>query len=160
MHLSGRHCGHQVSEPDDIQHPPEIVGERGQTELGADLLQATHQKRTLAHPLLNCAKWVLDRLTTAIEDAGPLRQSRLHPVQYCFVLKPGDCAKLATRALRADLAIIACQLVDVVDLLQPTQKRRRIGMKTPTGWANITVGGCVILELILAEQTRLDRGAT
>ena len=27
-----------------------------------------------------------------------------------------------------------------------------------TGWANIAVAVCVILELILAEQARLDRG--
>jgi hypothetical protein len=128
MRPSGRQGGHQPVEPDNIQYPPEIVSECGQAELGADLLQATHQKRTLVHPLLDRAKRVFDRLTTAIEDTGPLRQSRLHPVQYRFVLKPGDRAKLATRALRADLAIVACQLVNVVDLLQSTQKRRRIGM--------------------------------
>ena len=50
--LSDRHCSHQFSEPDEIEHPSEIVGERGQAELGSDLLQAARQKRTLVHPSL------------------------------------------------------------------------------------------------------------
>src|SRR5271165_3078311 len=33
-------------------------------------------------------------------------------------------------------------------------------MKTLTRRANITVAGCVVMEFILAEQTRLDRGAS
>ena len=112
-------------EPDNIEHPPEIVGERGQAELGPDLLQATHQKRPLVHPLFDRAKRMFDRLASAVEntrDASPSRAC--HPVQHRFVLKPRYRAKLAARALRADLAIIARQLVDVVDLLQSTQKRR------------------------------------
>src|ERR1700710_1901800 len=64
--LSGPPGGHHLGEPDDIQHPAEIVGERGQTELGADLLQATHQKRALVHPLLDRAERMFDGLATTI----------------------------------------------------------------------------------------------
>src|SRR5205814_2041378 len=36
----------------DVEDAPEIVGERGQAELAAHLLQPAHQKRTLVHPCL------------------------------------------------------------------------------------------------------------
>ena len=49
------------------------------------LLQATHQKRTLIHPLLDRAERVFDGLTAAIKNTGALRQPGLHPVQDRFV---------------------------------------------------------------------------
>jgi hypothetical protein len=67
---------------------------------------------------------VFDRLATPVEDSGALRQPGLHPVQDRFVLEARYRAKLAARASRTDRAIVARQFVDVVDLLQPTQKRR------------------------------------
>ena len=124
MSFSGRQGGHQLGEPDEIEDPPEIVGERGQAEFGANLLQATHQKRALVHPLLDRAKRVFDRLATPVENTGALREPRLHPVQDRFVLQARDRAKPAIGALRTDFAIVARQLVGVVDLLQPAQKRR------------------------------------
>src|ERR1017187_8255538 len=123
--LSGHQRRHQLGEFDEIEDPPEIVGERGQAELGTDLLQATHQKRTLVHPLLDRAERVFDRLATAVEDIRTLRKSGLHPIQYRFVLKTRNGAKPAARAARTDGAVVARQFVDVVDLVQPTQKRRR-----------------------------------
>jgi hypothetical protein len=99
--------GDQLIKPDDIQDPPEIVSERRQAELGANLLQATHQKRALVHPLLDSSKRVFDSLSTAVKDTGVLRQPGLHPVQHRFVLKPRYRAELATRALPADRAIVA-----------------------------------------------------
>src|ERR1022692_1999272 len=78
--------------------PSRLVGHRGQAELGTDLLQATHQKRPLVHPLLDRAERVFDRLAAAVEDIGALRQSGLHPVQYRFVLETRYRAKLAPRA--------------------------------------------------------------
>src|SRR3954447_2516404 len=121
--LSGRNRGHRLFKPNNIQHPPEIVGERGQAELGPDLLQTTQQKRPLVHQLLDRAKRVFDRLASTVEDIGTLCQARLHPVQHRFVLQTRDCAELAPRALRTDLAVVARQFVDVVDLLQAAQKR-------------------------------------
>ena len=95
LRLSGRHRGHQLGEPNDVEDPPEIIDECGQAEFGADLLQATRQKRTLVHPLLDRAERVFDRLTAAVKDIGALRQSGLHPVQYRFVLKTRYRAKPA-----------------------------------------------------------------
>jgi hypothetical protein len=85
--LSGRHGGHQLGEPDDIQHPAEIVGERGQAELTTDLLQTTHQKRSLVHPLFDRAKRVLNRLTTPVENTRVPGKPDGHPVQDGFVLE-------------------------------------------------------------------------
>jgi hypothetical protein len=70
---SGPERGHQVRESHDVEDAPEIVGERGQAELGANLLQPSHQKRTLVHPLLNRAKRVFDRLAALVENVWPLR---------------------------------------------------------------------------------------
>ena len=58
--------------PYDVENAPEIVGQRGQAEFGANLLQPSHQKCTLVHPLLDRAKRVLDGLTTLVEDVGAL----------------------------------------------------------------------------------------
>jgi hypothetical protein len=98
MSLSGRQGGHQPSEPDEIEDSPEIVGERGQAEFGANILQATHQKCALVHPLLDRAKRMFDRLATPIENTGALREPRLHSVQDRFVLQARDRAKLAVGA--------------------------------------------------------------
>jgi hypothetical protein len=45
---------------------------------------------------------MFDRLTPPVEDAGALRQPRLHPVQYGFVLEPG---------YRATLAAVHCERI-------------------------------------------------
>src|ERR1700750_977621 len=125
-----------------------MVGERGQAELAANLLQPSHQKRTLVHPLLDRAERVFDGLAALIEDVGVLRYAGLHSVQYRLVLETGHGAESIARALRADRAISAGLVVAVIDLLQATQKRRRIGMKTLTCWAEKIVTGRVIAKLI------------
>ena len=91
---------------------------RGTTDKAANLLQATHQKRALVHPR------VFDRLAAPVEDTWALREPRLHPVRDRLVLQARDRAKPAVGALRTDFAIVACQLVSVVNLLQPAQMRR------------------------------------
>jgi hypothetical protein len=68
MSLSGCQGGHQVSERDEIEDSPKIVGERGQAKFAANLRQATHQKCALVHPLFDRAKRVFDRFATSIGD--------------------------------------------------------------------------------------------
>jgi hypothetical protein len=46
------------------------MGERGQAELGADVVETAHQERALVHPLLDRAEGMLDDLATAIDDDG------------------------------------------------------------------------------------------
>ena len=124
MSLSGCQGGHQVSERYEIEDSPEIVGERGQAKFATNLLQTTHQKCALVHPLFDRPKRVFDRFATPVENTRALREPRLHSVQDHFVLEARYRAKLAVGALRTGFAIVACQLVGVVDLLQPAQKRR------------------------------------
>src|SRR6202008_5181018 len=99
---------------------------------------------TLVHPLLERAKWVLDRLAALVEDVRTLRDAGLHSVQYGLVLETGHGAELIARALRADRAVAAGLAVAVIDLLQATHKRRRIGMKTLTCWAEKAVADWVV----------------
>jgi hypothetical protein len=77
-----RERGNQLWQLHDIEDAPEIVDECGQAELGANLLQPSHQKRTLVHPLLDRAERVFDRLAALVEDVGALRYAGLHSVQY------------------------------------------------------------------------------
>src|ERR1700730_16816357 len=93
----GRERSNQFWETHDIEDAPEIVGERGQAELGANLLQPSHQKRTLVHPLLDRAKRVFDRLTALVEDVGALHYAGLHSIQYRLVLETGHGACARTK---------------------------------------------------------------
>src|SRR5215472_7942797 len=149
--LLGRERGNQLWQLHNIEDAPEIIGERGQAELAAYLLQSSHQKRPLVHPLLDRAKRVFDGLTAVVEDVRALRYAGLHAVQYRLVLETGYGAELIARALRADRAVAAGLAVAVIDLLQAAHPRRRIGMKTLTRWAEKAVAGWVVAELIFAE---------
>src|SRR6516162_6581931 len=143
--------GNQVWELHDVEDAPQIVGERGQAKLGAHLLQPSHQKRTLVHPLLDRAKRVFNGLAALVEDIGALRYAGLHSVQHGLVLEARNGAELIARALRTDCAVAAGLTVAIIDLLQATQKRRRIRMKMLTCWAQKAVAGWVVAELIFAE---------
>jgi hypothetical protein len=68
----GRHHG---SDAEDVDGAPEIVDERGEAELGPDVVEAPHQEGTLVHPLLDGAEGVLDGLTAPGEDVRPGLQS-------------------------------------------------------------------------------------
>src|SRR5690242_2320638 len=96
-----RERGNQLWELHDIEDAPEIVDERGQAELTANLFQPSHQKRTLVHPLLYRAERVFHGLAALIEDIGALRYTGLHSVQYGLVLETGHGAEAIARALRA-----------------------------------------------------------
>ena len=121
--LLGRERGNQLWEFHDIEDAPEIVGECGQAELAANLLQPPHQKRALVHPLFDRAKRVFDRLAALIEDVGTLRYAGLHSVQYGLVLETRHAAELIARAPRADRAVSAGLDVAVFDLLQAARIR-------------------------------------
>ena len=146
----GPERGNQVWERHDIENAPEIVGQRGQAELGSNLLQPSHQKRTLVHPLLDRAKRVFNGHAALVENVGALRYAGLHSVQHGLVLETRNGAELIARALRTDCAVAAGLTVAVIDLLQATQNRRRIGMKMLTCWTKKAVTGWIVAELIFA----------
>ena len=68
-----RERGNQLWQLHYIEDAPEIVDQRGQAELGANLLQPSHQKRTLVHPLFDRAERVFHGLAALVEDVGALR---------------------------------------------------------------------------------------
>ena len=80
--------GHQFGEPDEIEHPPQIIGERRQAEFSANVCQTTHQECALVHPLFDRAKRMLHGLAPLFEYTGSPRQPGVHPVQHSFVLQP------------------------------------------------------------------------
>src|SRR3954463_8329754 len=84
----GLHRRHQFVKYDKVEHPPEIVCERGQAEFTSHLLQSAHQEGALVHPLLDRAKRMFHRLTPLIENLGPLCQPFLHPVQHGLIFQP------------------------------------------------------------------------
>src|SRR6516164_961359 len=125
--LLGGERGDQLWQFDNIEDTPEIVGERGQAELAANLLRPPHQKCALVHPLLDRAERVFDGLAASVEEVGVLGYAGLHSVQYGLVLETRHAAELIAGALRADRAVSAGLAVAVIDLLQPAHQRGRIG---------------------------------
>src|SRR5690349_9105710 len=79
-------CDHGTNS-DDVDRAPKVVGERGQAELRPHILEPLHQEGTLAHPLLDGAERVFDRLTAAVNDVWPVFQASSHPVQHGLVLQ-------------------------------------------------------------------------
>ena len=97
-------CGdgrHHLVHAENVEHAPQIVGERGQAEFGAHFFQAAHQERALIHPLLDAAERVFDRLATAVENFRPRLQAGRHAVERVLVLETRDGAIAGVRAARA-----------------------------------------------------------
>jgi len=61
--------GDQARYPDQGDGPSDVVGERGETELAANVLQPAHEERTMAHPLFDGAERVLDTVSPFVEHA-------------------------------------------------------------------------------------------
>ena len=96
-----------LSDAKDVQGSTQIVGERGQAELGADFFEPLHQKRALIHPLLDRAKGMLDDLATPKENVGPFLQSGGHAIERRLVLQTRDFPKVVCAA-RAQWTDGAC----------------------------------------------------
>lgn len=60
----------------------DVVGERGQAELGAIASRATHQEGARAHPLLDRPERVLDRVASLVEQPGACRETFCHPLKH------------------------------------------------------------------------------
>ena len=101
---SGLHCPDQPLDADQVYRPPEIIGERRQTELGSHLFEATRQEGTLVHPLLDRTERVLDRLAANIQDPGPGGEAYCHAVKHGLAFPPRDAAEVSAGALRLESA--------------------------------------------------------
>ena len=85
--------GDQARNTDQSDGPSDIIGERGQAELAANVLEPAHQERALTHPLFDGAEGVLDAVSPVVKHLGPGRQPRRHAVENGLVLQTRDAAE-------------------------------------------------------------------
>jgi hypothetical protein len=149
----GRHHG---IDAEDVDGPPEIVGERSQAELGPDIVEAPHQESALIHPLLDAAEGVLDGLTAPREDVRPGLQAARHPVQHGLVPQPRDPATVggAPRSERTDGARRRIAVIDLFQIAQLALVVRRQGF---SGRTDEDIPGRIVAELLLGEEALARR---
>jgi hypothetical protein len=70
----------------------QIVDERGQAELGADIFEAAHQERARVCPLLYAAEGMLDDLAATVENLGPPFETLGHAIERVLVCERGHGA--------------------------------------------------------------------
>jgi hypothetical protein len=92
----------QRSCTDDIHDARQIVGEHAERHLARDLWQRLHQEMRRAHPHLERAEGMLNRLAPAAHGLGIVIQPLLHSFDNVLVLPPRDPAFLACSALLLD----------------------------------------------------------
>lgn len=79
--------GDQAGNADEGDGSSNVIGERRQTELAADVLQPPHQESALVHPLFDRAERMLDTFSTLVQDFGSGGKARRHSVKHRLVLK-------------------------------------------------------------------------
>jgi hypothetical protein len=72
---------------EDVERAAQIIGERGQAELGAHVGEAAHQEGALIHPLLDAAERVLDDLAAAVENRRPRFEALGHAIENVLVFE-------------------------------------------------------------------------
>ena len=102
-----RHRLDQRADTDDVHDPGQIVGKHAQRHLGSDVLQPLHQEMGRAHPGLDGAKGMLDRLAALTHGLGVLIEPPLDGLKDVFVLPASDPALLARGAAILDGAMLA-----------------------------------------------------
>ena len=93
-------CHHDVDAL-GVDGAPLIIGERGEGERGADIVEAPHQEGARVHPLLERPKGMFKGLTAPRESV----QKSAHPVQHCLIVQTRDpAAGSPSRPARTDRA--------------------------------------------------------
>jgi len=92
-------CLHQRLDPEDIEHPPYIVGEHLKAHLGFDLFQGPGQEVSASHPCLERSEGVLNGLSADGHGLWHAVDPGLHPVEHGFVLPALLPFDLVSRAL-------------------------------------------------------------
>ena len=73
---------------EDVDGAPQIIGERGEAERGADIVEAPYQEGALVHPLLKYPEGMFDGLTALRESV----QQSGDPVQHYLIVQTRDLA--------------------------------------------------------------------
>ena len=81
---------HQLLDADDVEHARQIVGQHTERHLGGDLWQRPAQEVCRAHPHLDGAEGVLDRLAPCSHRIGVSIEPCLHRVEHLLVLPSRD----------------------------------------------------------------------
>ncbi len=80
-------CHHDV-DAEDVDGAPQIIGDRGEAERGADIVEAPHQEGARVHPLLERPEGMFDGITAPCESV----QQSGHSVQHCLIVQTRDPA--------------------------------------------------------------------
>ena len=155
---SGGYRGRHGLDAEDVERAAQIIGERGQAELGAHVGEAAHQEGALIHPLLDAAERVLDDLAAAVENRRPRFEALGHAIENVLVFEAENGAGVV-RASRAQLASAAGFRVAVIgpfEIAHPAAADRR--QQLP-GRADVGVEPGVVSELVLAKQALAHRRA-
>ena len=78
---------HQARDANKTDRSANVVSQRGQAELAANIVLPSHQDSALSHPLLDGAERVLDTFTSLPEHVRPGGEPRAHPVQDRLTLQ-------------------------------------------------------------------------
>jgi len=87
-----RDCLHQRLHSEDLYRSLQVVGQHMQTHFRADLGQGLHQEMRRAHPGLERAEGMFDRLPSQARRLRCTVESTLHPVEHTFVFPASDPA--------------------------------------------------------------------
>ena len=101
------HRYHERLDADDVQDAREIVSKHVQCHLGGHAWQRLHQEVGCAHPRLDRAEGMLDRLTSLPHLFRMLIEPALHRLENVLMLPSGDQSFLAGGAAMLDDAVPA-----------------------------------------------------
>ena len=101
------HRRHERRDSDDVHDAREIVGQHVQRHLGGDPWQRLHQEVRCAHPGLDRAEGMLNRLAPLAHLLRMLVEPALHRLENMLMLPSGDPSLLAGSAAVLDDAALA-----------------------------------------------------
>jgi hypothetical protein len=155
---SGGYRGRHGLDAEDVERAAQIIGERGQAELGAHVGEAAHQEGALIHPLLDAAERMLDDLAAAVENRRPRFEALGHAIENVLVFEAKNRAGVV-RASRAHRAVTTGSSITVIDFGEIAQPAVADWRQYLPGRADVGVEPGVVSELVLAKQALAHRRA-
>jgi hypothetical protein len=158
--FSGLHGPEDGGDAEDVNGSPEIIGERGQAELGIHAVQPPHQERALVHPLFDRAEGVFDRFAAPVENVGAGGKPLGHAVEHRLAFPPVDGPRRTGRALWLECAVPAGLPVAVADGAMTVLLRAAERIEALPGRAGVAVLRRIVGESVLAEIALVDGRTT
>jgi Transposase DDE domain len=114
---------------DGVHHARQIVGEHAERHLARDLRQRLHQEVRRAHPHLERAEGMLNRLAPAAHGLGILIQPLLHGFDNVLVLPSQTPSRKVTRDVNEDARDQARSQMGTPELDRSRDKRKKVEMR-------------------------------